>query len=861
MRHFYTLLLLMFLGAALPHPAQAQQEPFNCDYNAYLFQFNDVYAVDLASGSALEVATDITPGSINATGYNPADGYIWGSLSTPARTIVRIGKNFQVDTYEIPELPSNNRYIGDVSADGVYYLKPGGTTFYKIDLDPSSPNYTQFIETGTLSRNITVHDWAFNAVDGQLYTVEKNSNKLYRVNPDNGVVTELGEVPILAGNNYTYGAVYFDASGRFYVSANQTGTIYIIYNVQDLTTGSPMVSNLFAFGPSSSSNDGARCPTAPVPQEICDNGLDDDGDGLIDCDDPSCSGVASCPVQEAGSGNQGGLESNNRLSQKIRQRNFIRSKEGAKFSKSLAPRLVKDESYGRRTQSSEISLSSLVPQGVLSNTTTLESTATDLIEITNATDVLSVDYDRNGSTIAAMLVLKTENQVYEHTKYICDRLLGAELLAVSTIEIQGYNFIRSIIKNPSGAQEFVLSLSAKVNEDATGFEINSHWNLDRFQSDAAYYNFQIWTNTIDDLVLLSEEVLRLLAVQKPIESFDLSEPPTVFVKKGSYQNGELTLDIVNTDGTEQLLLEGGISRTETSEVEPTSTMLEVSQSYLSRTVIPTGPLFDFGFRLNHPDGKTPDDLFMSDGPWGVDDYANSTQVNQFDVTNWEAGQTVEGMPVARNVALQATTAEYVSVYRAFTPRFQAVNLTEFNALELDASGSGTLEITLLQEGITEWDQQLRTQVELTNQMEHFIIPFSQFNSPITGINPSQVTTVIFTIRSSNGQSQQLELALAHLGFTQTEVTQEIPEVATAAVIVAPNPTSGDITLQFAGNDNREVQVQIFQLNGRMVLQQKVTPSKGINKLEMDLGAYPSGMYFIQIVGDNQVYRPVKVMVD
>ena len=71
-------------------------------------------------------------------------------------------------------------------------------------------------------------------------------------------------MPILSGLNYTYGAVYFDASGRFYISSNQTGTIYVIQNVQDLNGSTSMDSNLFAFGPSSSSNDGARCPTGNV---------------------------------------------------------------------------------------------------------------------------------------------------------------------------------------------------------------------------------------------------------------------------------------------------------------------------------------------------------------------------------------------------------------------------------------------------------------------------------------------------------------------------------------------------------------------------------------------------------------------
>lgn len=34
---------------------------------------------------------------------------------------------------------------------------------------------------------------------------------------------------------------------------------------------------------------------AVPPDEICDNGIDDDGDGLIDCDDPDCDGHPACP--------------------------------------------------------------------------------------------------------------------------------------------------------------------------------------------------------------------------------------------------------------------------------------------------------------------------------------------------------------------------------------------------------------------------------------------------------------------------------------------------------------------------------------------------------------------------------------
>ena len=262
---------------------------------AYLFQHNDVYSLDLASGSSYLVAENVTVGNINAVGYNPTDGYIWGSLSSPSKSIVRIDENFNSLVYYINELPSQSRYVGDVSPDGIYYLKSGDTTYYMIDLNPNSPTYTSLISSKILSQNINIHDWAFNAVDGHLYTVERQTNHLYRINTNTSELIDLGEVPILAGLSYIYGAVYFDASGRFYVSANQTGTIYVIQNVQTLEPGSDLDSNICAYGPSSQSNDGARSPTAPVPQEDCANGVDDDGDGLVDCDDPACSGTAGCP--------------------------------------------------------------------------------------------------------------------------------------------------------------------------------------------------------------------------------------------------------------------------------------------------------------------------------------------------------------------------------------------------------------------------------------------------------------------------------------------------------------------------------------------------------------------------------------
>ncbi len=823
----------------------SQSQPFNCVEYAYLFQFNDVYSINLASGNSTLVGTDITEGSINASGYNSADGYIWGSLSTPSKSIVRIGNDFSTDIYTINELPSSNRYIGDISLSGHYYLKPGGDTYYIIDLDPASPNYLTSLGTGTLSSSLSIHDWAFNSLDNLIYAVEKGTNILYRINPSTGNVESLGEVPILSGFNYTYGAVYFDNAGNFYVSSNQTGTVYVIYDVTNITSGGNISSNLFAYGPSSSSNDGARCPTAPVPMEDCSNGVDDDGDGLVDCDDPSCSGVESCPTIDPATsgGNEGGLESNNRLAEQISKRNFTRLKTNYSFQKAKARRLKKTNDYGKRNRTQNMSLQDFIPLSVISEDETIESTPTDLLNITNATEVFSVDYLRNNATVASILALKTENSVYEHSKYICDRLLGAELLSVSTVEINEQNFIRSIIKNTEGNTEFVASFSAKISDT---FEIENHWNLDKYSQESDFYNFQIWSNSIDDLVKLSEEILVLLENQKNISSYATSAPPTVFVKSGSYKNGELDLTVVNSNSSNSVNFDAGYRATETSNTEYITSTIDLNDTYLSNIHLETGNLFDIGFRIG--DGiNTPDDLFMSDGPWGVDDAATSTQVESFTVQPNETPTEYEEMAIERNVQLVAETEEYISIYKAFTARFQPIDITEYNTLSFNASGNGSLEVRFIKSSISVWEEQYSINIELNENTNEYTLPLNQFASEHSG-SPvfNDVTMLVLTKTSPTGEREEINLSVSEIKLSKSTLSTSDVENFDG-VAINPNPMIKTSILSFNGiSPQPEAELVIYNQLGQMVQTQKITISTGKNEIAIHKNNISSGIYFVSV---------------
>lgn len=854
--------LAFFLSIFITVSSSAQNDPFNCVYDAYLFQYNDVYSIDLASGNSYLVAENVTPGSINAAAYNPTDGFIWGSLSTPEKTIVRIGQDFQTTSFYIDELPTSSRYVGGISANGIYYLKGGGTTYYKIDVNPTSSNYSQHVATENLSQNINIHDWAFNAVDNNLYAVEKDTNILYRINPATSVVQSLGEIPILAGLNYTYGAVYFDNTGRFYVSANQTGTIYVIQRVQDIDGTIAIDSNLFAFGPSSASNDGARCPTAPVLQEICDNGIDDDGDGLVDCEDPSCSGYGECDVisPETSGANEGGLESNGRLSDAINQRNYNRAKTSFKFDKRNAPSLTRSQFYGENVTDGFV-LQDFIPLNIINEDATIESTPSDLINITNATEIYSVDYLKNNTSVASILALKTENGVYEHTKYICDRLLGAELISVSTIDINGQQFIKSLIRNTDNTVEFVLSFSAKVINNDVNFAIESHWNLDRYEPNVTFYNFQIWSNSLDDVYLLGAEVLNLLNVEKPISDYTISTPPTVFVRKGKYENGALDLQIVNTNVTGNVTFDAGFRTTETSEFSNTTSTLDVNGNYITNVQVPTGNLFDIGFRIG--DGiATPDDVFMSDGPWGIDDSEASTTVNNYVVSPNTNSFDTDVFPIERNVSLTANTNTYVAAYRALTPRFKAVDISDYDTFNLTASGTGNLEITFVKASISNWAEQYKTIITLTETEQEFNIPLTSFvSSTSSTIALNDVVTIVFTMVSENGQMVTKTMNLQDVSFAnESTLSMTNFENETQHVAAIPNPMTVNTNIHFTANQSENVQFVMYDQVGKIVYKAQITTENGSNKIPLNRHNLRSGLYFCQIIGTEQTYKTIKLLV-
>lgn len=822
------LFLFTFLIFSISKTAFSQSEPFNCVYNAYLFQHNDIYAVNLASGSSVLVAENLVDTKINAAAYNSADGFLWGYVKDESKTLIRIGKNFETQKFTIESIPDGGdwSYVGDINLDGIYHYK-SGRVIYKVDLNPESDTYLNYLESFNLPANYNIHDWAFNANDGMLYAVEKSTNILYRINVETNTTTNLGVIPILNGVDYAYGAVYFDLDGNFYISANETGTIYRVKAVQDITANGEMDSNLFAFGPASSSNDGARCPAAPVPDEDCSNGVDDDGDGLVDCDDPACSGVAACPViTPVTPGNDGGLESNNRLSEKINARNYFRKRSNYNFNASKAPVFKPAiNTFGTTGESIE----DFIPTDTLVNTNPVISTPKDLYNLSNAIDIYSVDYlNENDETMASILALETEDGVYEHTKYICDRLLGAEILGINTFLINEELFIKTTIKNPGGEVEHVLSFSVYDKGDSYGVE--SHWNLDKYSKES-FYNFQIWANSVDDLYKLSYKIIDTFQKIKKISSYNTSTPPTTFVRSGSYKNGKLSLNITNAANSTSIQVQGGIRETETSEEETINTTVAVD-GYSSTLEFDSGTLFDFGFRITGDKGGTPDDLYIADGAWGVDDSSYNTEVLEYEISAQTETAIDNAFLVERNIYLSAKTENYISAYKAFTPRFRAIDLSEYNTLKFNTKGSGEMSIIIMKDNVEEWDAQHKYTLELSAEMETKEIRLTEFkNNTGESIDMSNVTMIVFQQKVNTiGTAETKEMSLENIQFQTLEKEIISEDTNINEPIFVTNQIIEATTIEISSSKESTYELSVYNITGKKIQTLTGDINKGVNSI-------------------------------
>ncbi|KAF0243300.1 MAG: hypothetical protein FD183_32, partial [Chitinophagaceae bacterium] len=219
------------------------------------------------------------------------------------------------------------------------------------------------------------------------------------------------------------------------------------------------------------------------------------------------------------SGNTGGLESKS-LGDKIAKRVFDKFMNGTNgdvdYSKMLTLKKEQNTIRSTATTQSGLSLADIMPSYMLdSGFVAYVSTPSDIMDITNAKEIRSVDFTENGICKAVAFATKTLSVMYDHTKPICDRLKGAELLSIDNFSLNELNFVRYTLKQENGNIEYSMSFSVGKKAGRNSFSFQSNWLNKDYVVEDTLINYQIWGTAPYFCVDMALQVLNKLNAIMP----------------------------------------------------------------------------------------------------------------------------------------------------------------------------------------------------------------------------------------------------------------------------------------------------------------------------------------------------------
>ncbi len=565
-------------------------------------------------------------------------------------------------------------------------------------------------------------------------------------------------------------------------------------------------------------------------------------------------------------GNNGGVESKS-LGDVIGKRlfgNAINNK--SQFARATTTAFVKSNVIVNGPSS--LTLSDITPTKAKHTNKTLISTPTDLINITNAIEVLSVDYLNNKQTKAVAFATKTIGDVYNHTKPICDRLKGSELQEVTTIVVKGIPLTAYKIKQPTGEFEYTINLIAGVASSRNTIHIQSTWLTSNALSDEILFNYQIWAVSYELASDIASEILTNLQKVGPIQTRITNDVPQIYVRRGKRINDKLLFTIQNNTSATAAYFEIKERKTEQSVEVISSVPLALKPFSNSDVEIDVKDNYEANVYLN-VNGKVTDLVYLGDGAWTIEYDKNNTTINKFEVLNEPNLSSnyfgANEYRLMRNVDVKATTKENIVLYKTLQGGGMSSNLTAYKGIKFNAFAPGVsqLKITIIQKNILLWDNQFSYTINIDDNKE-YTIGLDKFKSAtIQNLNLKEVVGVTFNFMNSRGGNNTATINLRNVRFTKDDVTQQQLEQS-KLVRLYPNPTLSNVFYTtFMSEVSQSMVLKLVEAStGKMVKTMFIQAQKGSNNVKIELPLnITTGMYLLQLQGDAGAYETQKLLIN
>jgi len=267
-----------------------------------------------------------------------------------------------------------------------------------------------------------------------------------------------------------------------------------------------------------------------------------------------------------------------------------------------------------------------------------------------------------------------------------------------------------------------------------------------------------------------------------------------------------------------------------------------------------------GLSLYHKFQTVADGVYVADGSWGVDYQIADAMIYDYKISPNDFSTEESGYAVERNVLIQGTLKNRVAVYRALNPAFRSIDLDAYNLLSFDAQGTGDLEITIIREGVEEWEQQMKTAVKLTKEKQRFEIPIHRFYSPEALITWSDVKMLVFALKGGGKEVEQFSLKIEDIYFQEKEKLMDFYLVEGFQSAIFPNPLVDQSTIFFRTESSLNYSFQLLSASGIVINESQGFTTSGINELPVRNENYLPGLYFYNILLSNGEIYSGKVFV-
>ncbi|MCC7532760.1 MAG: CIA30 family protein [Bacteroidia bacterium] len=773
-----------------------------------------------------------------------------GTLFAPFADIVKTGNQSNIQGQVIAKSFIHNGGEVHYSVFNTPIIPTVSSFCVNDEIQCLSSNQFEFTGTSTGGGNLT-YSWDFG---DSTYSSLKNPTKVYLA-PGNYLVKLITSGNLGSHTAYKTVTVNQDVSGEFTVNDST-----------QLLTG-----NLFKFKSIASGNYTYSWDFGDTQFDI---GANDsiahtyNSAGLyyvtLTVINGACRGAFSTIVLVAsdsvGSGNGGGLESES-LGELINKREISKAKNNYNryiVYENLPIFKVSSSSLNKK---SELNLRSLIPQNLQTGFVARETTPTDLVDLTIAKDVLSVDYTQNNRAQAVVLGIKTIDRSYNHTKSICDRLHGATIIDIKPVSIKGYEFIQFALKQANGNVEYAISFAIAKQNNQNEFSLYSNWLLSSIPQKDLFFNMQVWAN---QPAFTHELVSKIIAnVQSLGALYQQSNIilPQVYVLKGERVQENLSLEIVNKSNATSAVLKFEQRLNENDDYTYFNYPITLNPNGVTTINIPVKDGFEYDLAITVND-KITDETYLADAGWSLDYDRTYTTINEFLIKNEPSRQYAKNeFSIYRSVNLKATTDDYVNLYKPIKPGATPVDLSTYNSIQFEAKGKGKLNVQLNKASITNWYDQYTYSFNLSEQEQTVSIPFSHFKSIKNNeqLNASDLTMMVFTFAyQENNPTFELEISDVKFVKTSTGISNEVKNFT--PVSIYPNPSNGKFDIMFSSSQSDIVNIQVTDILGRIIYSKKANVLTGSNFIKIDLLDEYKGAMFINITGNYQGYATQKVII-